>query len=553
MGSRAVGGGLVHCALFLLPLHAQAQSAPNAGQTLQQLQPRLQAPASPPPALDLPAAPTPRAVAPGGPTVEVQTITLEGNTVFSADELLALLSDARGGRFDLAGLRGLADRITRHYQQAGYPYAYALIPAQTLRGGGLRIQIVEGRYGKVVASGPRADQAQPWLDALRPGEVIALEPLEDTVYRLSSLPGVRVSPSLGAGARPGEGDLDVAVDVPKPYGGALVLDNTGNRYTGAYRVSANLWADSLLVFGDRAVFDGLVTDEALWLGSVDYAAPLGTSGLRGELRYSRTSYQLGKDFKDLDAEGVADTMSVGLSYPLVRGARGGVTLALAYQHKRLRDDVNLLDSHSDTTSDSLPVSLRFDWRDALGEKWGGGVTYGSLVWTLGDLDLDPAQRALDQVTARTQGRFRKLALDVTRLQALPMGLTSSTRIAAQWAGKNLNSSESFGLGGNNGVRAYPQGEGYGDTGWLFQGELRYDAGMFAPYAFYDAGYVKINQNPWAPGRNHRTLQGAGVGVRWDWGRWSADLSAAWRLSSEPQSDTQDRKPRVWASLSYRLF
>jgi len=41
------------------------------------------------------------------------------------------------------------------------------------------------------------------------------------------------------------------------------------------------------------------------------------------------------------------------------------------------------------------------------------------------------------------------------------------------ASRNLTSAEKFSLGGATGVRAYPSGEALGDTGYVFQGELRY--------------------------------------------------------------------------------
>ena len=76
---------------------------------------------------------------------------------------------------------------------------------------------------------------------------------------------------------------------------------------------------------------------------------------------------------------------------------------------------------------------------------------------------------------------------------------------AQHANQNLDSSERFGLGGAQGVRAYPSGEGYGDEGALLQTELRIRAGYFTPYGFYDAGWVRLNANPWTDGPNHRDL------------------------------------------------
>ncbi|MCC6200958.1 MAG: ShlB/FhaC/HecB family hemolysin secretion/activation protein [Moraxellaceae bacterium] len=133
------------------------------------------------------------------------------------------------------------------------------------------------------------------------------------------------------------------------------------------------------------------------------------------------------------------------------------------------------------------MSLQFDLRDSLG---GGGTTYGSLAYTTGQLDLDAVLQAAEALSAKTQGSFDKWNVDVARIQATSVNsLSLFARVSAQWAGTNLDSSEDFGLGGPNGVRAYPLGEGYGDEGWLTQIEARYQMGSFVPYAFYDAGHA----------------------------------------------------------------
>ena len=45
-------------------------------------------------------------------------------------------------------------------------------------------------------------------------------------------------------------------------------------------------------------------------------------------------------------------------------------------------------------------------------------------------------------------------------------------INGQFASKNLDISEKMGLGGANGVRAYPEGEAYGDQGYVLNLEAR---------------------------------------------------------------------------------
>ena len=124
---------------------------------------------------------------------------------------------------------------------------------------------------------------------------------------------------------------------------------------------------------------------------------------------------------------------------------------------------------------------------------------------------------------------------------------------AQWAGKNLDSSEKFVLGGASGVRAWPSGEATGDEGWLAQAELRYQAGWAQPYVFMDAGTVRINKNPWTSAANRRHIAGAGFGLRADNGPWHLDTALAWRTSGgQPTTEPNASRPTVWVSVSYRF-
>ena len=186
-------------------------------------------------------------------------------------------------------------------------------------------------------------------------------------------------------------------------------------------------------------------------------------------------------------------------------------------------------------------------RDSAG---GGGITSGSIGWTLGNLKLDAA---LD--TYNTLGRFNKFNLDLMRLQALPEGFSLMGRISLQSASKNLDSSEKMSLGGPGDVRAYPTGEASGDEGVLAQLELRYNAGIYEPYVFWDVGTIKGNAKPNPTATNNkRSLSGGGVGVRFQRNAWSGDIALAWRgTGGAPQSDTSsDPSPRVWAHLEYKF-
>ena len=542
---------LLPAALLVLAAYpALAQQLPDAGRLLQEnARPPLQAPrATPAVAVEPPA----QAAARGGVKVLLRRVAIEGNTVIDEARLLAALGEVAGKEFDFAGLDALAARITAYYQAAGYPFARAVLPQQDVSSGELRIRVVEGRYGRIGATGtPQLVKgAQPFLDHLVPGAPIESSRLERITLILDDQPGIKTIPTIRPGKAHGSGDLLVGVQREQRYSGEVALDNHGNRYTGRYRARVGVELNSPFTFGDQVAVQALVTDEKMWFGSLGYSLPLGSSGLRGRVGATHSYYTLAGDFRALDATGTADIASAGMSYPIVRSQRRNLSFSGQVEHKRLNDRQGAIGAEADKSSAVAGAALNFDARD---EFIRTGVTFGALRWSMGDLRLDDALGAADLASARTAGRFRKINLDLARIQALSERVDLYGRLSRQWASKNLDSSEKFGLGGSHGVRGYPSGEGFGDAGAIAQVELRYTAQDYAPFVFVDAGRVTVNRNPWTGDANRRSLSGHGVGLRYHRGAWYGNVVAAWRgKGGTPRSDAAAGSPLVLADLQYRF-
>ncbi len=103
------------------------------------------------------------------------------------------------------------------------------------------------------------------------------------------------------------------------------------------------------------------------------------------------------------------------------------------------------------------------------------------------------------------------------------------------------------------MRAYPQGEASGDSGYAATAELRYALnfasipGVLQPFMFVDAGGVTINENPFAATANTRHLSGGGFGLSWAKANdFQVKLTVATRIGNQPSvsSDT-DRHTRGW--------
>lgn len=539
--------------LLYTPLAWAQPAAPDAGRLLQENAPAAPAApaattprATPPLALE-PAAPDATPTAQGGVAVMVREVRIEGLSALYPVTVLAELPDIRGQSLDLAGLRQFTAHVQATVRARGLPFATAYLPPQDLEGGLLRVQVAEGRYGQVQASGDIAGRAQAWLAPLRPGQVITLAPLERSLLLLGDLPGVQVSPVLRPGAEPGTGDLEVQVSTVNAARAEVVADNHGDRYSGRERLQASIQVASPFTLGDQLTVNAQRSSQRTQVAAVAYSLPLGTRGLRADVSWLRTEYRLGKDFESLDAQGTARAVMAGLSYPLLRSQDADLRLGGTLQDTRLQDERGAAGTVQNKHSKSLRLSMSGSRRD---ER---SVTWGSVTAHLGELDLDEALAAQDAASARTAGFFTRYTLEAQRLQALAPGLQVYGRLSAQWAPQNLDASERFSLGGATKVRAWPTGEATGDQGALLQLEARWPDGSFEPYGFYDAGRVRINRASWQSGRNVRSLAGYGLGLRWHQGAWRADVALARRAGQGvSETEPQSGPDRVIVSLAHRF-
>lgn len=544
---------LVGSALTLLSLSVMAATAPDAGQSQQNLDQRpLQLPGKQRLELNLPDAPSTEAKS-GGPSLQVNRFTLQGNSAITSEELLALLADLQNRTVSLGELQAGANRITALYRERGYPLARAYIPAQEIEGGVVQIAVMEGRYGEIALNNTSrvSDVALAPIKQLKSGDAVRSAPLERSLLLLSDTPGVEVKSTLKPGASVGATDLLVDVQPGPLLSGSIDADNYGNRFTGEYRLGGTLNVNSPLGLGDRLSLRAMGSNEDQQYGRIAYQLPIGPWATQVGVAYSDMDYQLAKDFDDLDAHGNARITSAYAIQPLVRSRDFSLYAQLQYDDKRLKDDIDLFDSKSDKRSRVVTTSLNGESRDQL---FGGGINSFALAWSQGSLTIDgAANQRFDDLSAGTQGRFHKLNPSLVRLQRLTDHFSLYSQLQGQWADGNLDSSEKISLGGAYGVRAYPQGEASGDQGWLANLELRYAlTESWQLSTFVDHGEVRLNKDTWSDGDNHRSLSGAGVGARWVASGWQISATSAWKLgNADPQSDV-NRSPRVWVQ-AVRFF
>ncbi len=531
---------------------ALAQAPPNAGTLLQELRPPAAVlPKADAPVLEIQQPPRKSMADPGGLRITLRAIRVTGSTVFTEAQLLPLVQDAIDKETGLDGLEDLAARISRHYREAGYTIARAYVPAQDIKDGSVELAVIEGRYSAItIKGGSQAARASLPLGAIAVGDVVADRPLEQTLLLLSDLPGITVRSTLQPGAGIGTSELVVDLEPGKSYSGTIEADNNGGRATGKYRVGGSLVVGNVAGYNDVLTLRALSSGKGLAYGRAAWQFPLSGRGAKIGVAASSVRYELGREFQALQAHGTANTFSLYGSYPLLRARGANLNLQANLDEKRLRDDVDSVSSSATKRATVLNLGLSGDRSDSFG---GGGVTSFTASYSRGRLRLEGATLATDAATAQTNGGYGKANLTVLRLQNINDRTSLYLSASAQWASKNLDSSEKMALGGPGAVRAYPPGEASSDRAQIFTAELRRTLNrQWQLVGFIDAAHGTTNQQRWtaATGPARRSLSGAGVGLNWaNEQGWSVRASYARRLGGERATAEPDRGGRLWLSAS----
>ena len=547
--------------LTLITSPSHAQTLPDAGQLLREQQretiplPPVQPlhPLTPPAnsgATDTPA-PAPAPAPDPGPRFLLQRIHLTGVSEAYRPALETLVASETGQETSFHALQQLASRLTTLLRNQGLLLARAWLPAQTLRNGEIEIRIEEGSLESWQAHGTPAQTAtaEKLLSALNPQSALQRDELERTLLLINEQPGLAgASSGLTPGAAIGSTRLTLRFpETASDKNNRFFSDNHGGYYTGKTRLGLQSQLTPSIGTGDRLNLTLLATENNTWNGQVDWSTLLTSSGLRGGITLSSNRYELGKTYKKLQAHGQAHTLGFTLSHPLLRRLSHSIDLGSQIEHRWLKDRMDAHDTQSDKAIDALVLNAAGRHRDTTGTNtW-------SLSLTTGQLDIGTrASRSIDRQSAKAAGDYTKGSLFLQREQSLSARQSLRGWVKTQWASKNLDSSEKFGLGGIYGIRAYPQGELWGDEGRLARIDWRFLMSEQCAIGLgYDAGRVRLNKHRYLPGSNSETRKGWALFA--DGRRGDFDLSAtlAWRDGEEAVS-SPDKRPRVWVQGGMRF-
>lgn len=481
--------------------------------------------------------------------VAIKNIIVDGTLHLNKEELQEIVSSYENKDLSFNDIHELTTKITKLYRVNGYFVARAYTPSQNIyeQDNNLTIAVVEGNYGEFELynnSLVKNSIIQDNLDYIKKTSIISSASLERAMLVINDTPGANVSKAeVKPGKEIGTSDFVIGVDATNRYSGYTLADNHGSQYTGRHRLIVGADINSPFKLGDKLSLTALTSESAGLLNArVAYGFALHRSGTRANISYSKTTYELGDRYKNLDAIGTSDSITLEIVHSLIRSKPQNLKLYFDTSYNKMKDEVQVSSTNIKKDAFVGTIGLDFTKESVLFGK--NSKTSADVSYTLGKLGFkNKEDKEQDKLGANTNGTFAKVNVDLGQDFDLSKDFRWQNSLQMQYAlsGKNLDGSQDLSIGGIYGVRYYPDGEESAENGLILKSELFYKLPNFKNLSsnisvFYDIGRVYESKN--ITGEKARTLQGTGVGLTANYNSFFLNSYLAKNLSSNMLSEEE---------------
>ncbi len=496
----------------------------------------------------------PRARADSKPLFDLRQVSLAGARAISDDQLVRTYQPYLGKKVSQADLVAITEAIGDLYRAAGFHLSRAIVPAQDIEHGRVRLQVIEGSVTEVALKGEGAEQfgVRPLLDPVVAEQPSRLATLERQLLLINGRPGVRIADTAleEIGVASGHFRLVVHLKTWHVYT-SFGIDNLGSSVVGPWQTYATGAFNSYLLPGDTLALNLSTTPadpRELGFGRLSYDVPIGADGMRIGASALYSEVRPGDVRRLYNDNTRTESFEIHGSIVPLQSQQSTLTLTAAAGFS----NVSERDVFGPFYNDHIrTVGLTSDYR--LQDNFGGN-NYFTLAWRQG-LDIFGASHRDDDWLSRdgASGQFSVMNLWFTRYQTLSDAWSLKMSVAGQIASGPLFTSQQFYLGGAAFGRGYGSAEISGDNGVAGSVELRFDQRLnfqyltgYQLYGFFDAGAA------WNDGYNYTeglALTSAGAGVRlFLGGDLRADVGVAVPLGYRAL-DNSSRSARFLFSLS----
>jgi hemolysin activation/secretion protein len=405
-------------------------------------------------------------------TFDVNEYVVDGNTALKATDIETAVYPFLGPGKSLTDVNGARDALQKAYQSLGYQSVVVELPPQQVKGGIVRLQVMENTIGHVRVEGAKYHSPQEVRDAvpsLAEGSLPNFKNAQDELGQVNRQPGQQVVPLLTPGQLPQTMDVTLKVQDASPWHGSVEVNNDHSVNTPELRTVGSLRYDNLFQQGQTASLTYIVAPEdrnAVEVYSGSYLAPLNQDWSLLASGYKSNS----------NANAVGGTTVLGkgnaFGFQLIRNlpTHGDYSqsLNLGVTRKHFDQNISVGDATSKSPITYIPITASYTGQ-ATGEKSTSTV---SLAATLGTRAGGSDAAAFDNQRFQAKADFFYIKGDVGHTYTFASGYSVAMRGSAQLSTTSLVSSEQFAAGGDSTVRGYLEAEDTADHGVIGSVELR---------------------------------------------------------------------------------
>ncbi|SHH07313.1 ShlB/FhaC/HecB family hemolysin secretion/activation protein [Pollutimonas bauzanensis] len=457
------------------------------------LEERVPAPETPEPVIRDEQSKPPAASSRATASFELKRLDFDPSSYLSDQDLDAIRARYVGQPINYDGLQIIVQEINALYRKRGILTARAILPPQKVVGGAVRIELVEGRLGKVSVvdnRNVRDSWLVNWLE-IEPGEPLDTAKLERRIELFNHSNDMRLDARLRPGASFGYTDLMLQAHQLPPYQLRVFAGNEGSRSVGRNQVGLDGAWNSPIGIGDRLGLYYLHSDGSD-SASINYTIPVNRQGGRLGVSYSDLdSRVVSGPYEDFDVKGRARSGQIVFRQPLLQ--KGAWWF-----------DGTLAGGVSKSTNDILGARLS--------EEKVKSATVGLFASGLYEdrsLSLSVTNSNNRMESSLSGHRSANIwAFNGSWIEKVSGAQYTLLRASAQQtSAKILSPSLLLQLGGATTVRGYPVGVVAGDNGYFANLEWHHRIrGDVSGFVFGDTGTVRTAGTP------NQQISSLGVGL-----------------------------------------
>lgn len=500
-------------------------------------------------------------------TFVLSGIELEGSTVFTTEDFAELFAQYTNRPITFDELLQLRSAVTQQYVDDGFITSGAFIPPQTLTGGVVTVQVIEGEIEEIEVVGTQ--RLNPNYIRSRLG--LAAQPPINADKLLAGLQRLQIDPLIGtvsadlqAGVRPGTSILRVEVTEADSFEVSVSFNNSRSPNIGSLSREIDLVEGNLFGIGDRINLTYTNTDGRNTLDAI-YDIPLSPYNTRLRLQAGiGESRVIGEPFDLLEISSDTFQYGIGVNQPLIETPTEELSLNLFLLHRENQTSLGLTDigpfplsPGSDRNGETRTTTLQFSQQWTKRSQQQVFAARSQFNLGLDILNASRSENAVDNPGTAPDSQFFSWRGQGQWVRLLGKDSLFFLRSDLQLASDSLLSSEQFAIGGQQTVRGYRQDAILRDNGALISAEARFPIARFGEDSlvqitpFIDAGTA---WNFDGSQSDNNVLVGTGFGLLWEHNdNLSARLDWGIPLTDVDSTTNTLQDNGIYFSVRYNLF